>query len=364
MIYLDKVNELLDVSKKVINDCVLPNGGIVAANTDKPHYPEEANNYNYIWPRDAGFICMAGSILGLDVQESFFKWCTKAEGWTINGLFYEKYHGNGKKAAWHFQPDQTGIVLLAIYDYLKRMNFDESKLLSCELLLKKSADGLCKIWDKNGFSIISQDLWEERLCFPDLLENFTYSLAACSKGLKCAYELFPNEKWLDVSIQIKDTILNGNKKYFIRSFGKLKDERIDASLIGLAWPFEIVPPHHALMIETIKRIERSIVKQHGVHRYEHDDYDGWMYKKSTHRRKGSGYWPILNFWLSIYYCELGEEETATVYYNKVINDLSSSFIPEQIFNNNIQVSVSPLAWSHAMFVIATQKLGLISSDVR
>ena len=35
------------------------------------------------------------------------------------------------------------------------------------------------------------------------------------------------------------------------------------------------------------------------------------------------------------------------------------FIPEQIFDNDYQVSVSPLAWSHAMFVIANHKLGYL-----
>jgi GH15 family glucan-1,4-alpha-glucosidase len=37
----------------------------------------------------------------------------------------------------------------------------------------------------------------------------------------------------------------------------------------------------------------------------------------------------------------------------------NNFIPEQIFENDIQVSVSPLLWSHSMFAIASKELNYI-----
>jgi len=77
-----------------------------------------------------------------------------------------------------------------------------------------------------------------------------------------------------------------------------------------------------------------------------------------HRNKGAGAWPILNFWLSIYYARLGYREKALQYYNWVLNRVRK-FIPEQIFENNIQVSVKPLCWSHAMFIIASRELGYL-----
>jgi GH15 family glucan-1,4-alpha-glucosidase len=43
----------------------------------------------------------------------------------------------------------------------------------------------------------------------------------------------------------------------------------------------------------------------------------------------------------------------------VLGDMKGrKHIPEQFFANRIQVSVSPLCWSHSMFVIASRKLGL------
>jgi len=48
-----QIRELLITSKKVIKDCALPNGAIVAANSTKPYFPKEAKYYRFVWPRDA-----------------------------------------------------------------------------------------------------------------------------------------------------------------------------------------------------------------------------------------------------------------------------------------------------------------------
>lgn len=334
---------LIEASKKVILDCSLPNGAIVAANSRKKYFPKEAKNYYFSWPRDGAYICMAADELGIDrIQEKFFDWCMKAEGWKETGLFYEKYYVNGRKALFHFQPDQTASIIIAIWHHAKY------KPLKHKELLTKSANALCKIWSKDHFKLVTQDLWEERLCFPDLKENFSYSLAACVKALESAEELVHNAKWKKTAKEMKKVLLK-QKGYFSRSFGKLNDARIDASLLGLVWPFGIVKANDKRMVKTIKLIEEKLVKNGGVYRYEHDNYDGWMWKKKTHRLKGAGYWPLLNFWMAIV---TGKRK----YYDKVLKDVKGKHLPEQVFCNNIQKSVKPLAWSHAMYVLASHKL--------
>ena len=79
---MEEINKLIEVSKKIILDCSLENGGIVAANTTKNYYPATAKNYLYIWPRDASYACVASDIAGINnVQENFFNWCLNyAEG--------------------------------------------------------------------------------------------------------------------------------------------------------------------------------------------------------------------------------------------------------------------------------------------
>lgn len=353
----NKVEKLIKISREVIKDCCMRNGAIVASNSSKPYFHKEAKDYKFVWPRDASFTCIAANLLGMKIQEKFFKWCMKAQGWEKTGLFYEKYYINGKKAGYNYQPDQTGMVLVALWDYFKD---NKRACRKFEKLITKSANALCKFWDKDHFRLLTQDLWEERLCFPDLKENFTYSLAACYNGLLCANELIPNKKWVNVAKSMKKKLLSKSKESFFRSFGILNDKRIDASLLGLVWPFRVIEANDKRMIKTIDIIEQKIVKNFKVYRYENDEYDGWSYHGLIDRKKGAGYWPLLNFWIAIYYLERKKNKNkALKYYNNVLNDLKDSkYIPEQIFNNNIQISVSPLCWAHAMFIIASKKLGL------
>lgn len=347
----------MEISAEVISDGCLENGAIVAANTFKDYYPADAKHYFYVWPRDGSYVSIAADILGLnDIQENFFNWClNRAEGFWDSGLFFEKYYVNGPKALDRFQPDQTGSVLFALWHHYKD-NLEDA--LKFEDLVKKGADGISSIWNGECFDLVANDLWEERLAFPDLAENFTYSLAACIKGLDCASEMIPEDanKWREVAKEMRSKLdthfVDG---HFVRSFGKLIDPRIDASVLGLVYPFEIYEADDPRIISTVTEIERCLVIGGGVHRYQHDEYDGWMFER-MHRRKGGGSWPVLNFWLSIYWAKRGETGRARYFYDWVL-ERSDGYFPEQIFNNEVQVSVSPLLWSHAMFIIASSFLG-------
>jgi GH15 family glucan-1,4-alpha-glucosidase len=349
-----KIKKILESSKKVIKDCSLENGAIVAANSSKGYFPKEAKDYRYVWVRDASFACVAADILGIDIQEKFFDWCVRAEGFQNTGVFYEKYFVNGLKALKRFQPDQTGSLLWAIWNHFKG---DYEKALRYRDLISKAANGICSKWKIDHFAIVANDLWEERLAFPDLKENWTYSLAACIRGLECANSIIPNKSWSEVANMMRKRLEKHCETYFMRSYGGLCDREIDASTLGLVYPFEVFSPNDKRIISTIREIEQKIVDNGGLHRYEHDKYDGWVYG-TIDRRKGAGAWPLLNFWISIYYAKAGNKEKALKYYNWVISRVDR-FIPEQIFRNDIQVSVSPLCWSHSMFIIASKELELI-----
>jgi GH15 family glucan-1,4-alpha-glucosidase len=110
---------------------------------------------------------------------------------------------------------------------------------------------------------------------------------------------------------------------------------------------------------SIQEVEDKLSINGGIHRYEHDDYDGWMLN-GEHRKKGAGAWPLLNFWLSVYHQRAGNSDRANYYFNWVLDRVGeSNFLPEQIFENDIQLSVSPLLWSHSMFIIASKELNFI-----
>jgi glucoamylase len=355
-----KIKKLIEITKNIIQDCSLENGGIVAANSTKNSFPIYAKNYFYVWPRDASFACIASDMLGIKgVQENFFTWCTeRAVGFKENGVFYEKYHPNGLKALSNFQPDQTGAVLFALWHHYKDSPNQASIFHD---LIKTAATGICNVWDKDHFKRVTNDLWEERFCFPDLYETFSYSLAACIRGLECADKLIPNKnpnkKWLSTATQMRNRLDKHCTAYFARSFGKIPDIRIDASIIGLVYPFDIYNADDPRIVSSIKEIEKKLIINGGIHRYEHDEYDGWMYE-TMHRKKGAGAWPLLNLWMATYYSIKGDKAKAEKYYFWVLERIKNH-IPEQIFENEIQVSISPLLWSHCMFAIASKYLHFV-----
>lgn len=361
--YLDGIKGRLGDSRGVLLDCCLPDGAIVAANSSESHYPKEAKDYRFVWPRDASYVSLALDALGLKgPQERFFDWCARAEGFKEMGVFLENYHPDGRirrydggemttKWGAHFQPDQTGSVLFAIWHHFKD---DPSESAGYSDLIQLAADGLCRLWNGKNFEIITQDLWETWFTFPDLEDNFTYTLAACSRGLRCAHEMLGDKRWLQVSKEMKKRLDKHYRGYFYRSYGKVSDSSIDASALGLVYPFGVYEPDDGRVLDTVREIESRLVGDYGVHRFEGDSYDGWMYK-NIHRRKGGGSWPVLNFLMALYYARLGERARVKRYFDLALHNVGRH-IPEQIFNNKYQKCPSPLAWSHAMFVLAAGEL--------
>lgn len=358
-IMTSQIKTLLETSKRVIADVALDNGAIVAANTDQPYYPRAASNYHYVWPRDSAYICVAAEIIKLPIQEPFFQWLeNRPEDFKKEGLLFQNYSTNGRVYWRQFQPDQAGTVLWSIYEHYKD---DLSSAEKFETLIRRLADGLCSEWRGSYFFRNTHDLWESgtRKTSTKTQNNHTYSLAACARGLELAHQMIKNEKWLKDANEMKEQIESAydkEKKYFLRTAGKLPDYNVDASLLGLAWPFEIISAKDEKMKNTAKKIEDNlIIHGGGIQRFQFDYYDG-----EGSAGEGAGAWPILNFWMSIYYHLVGDNKKANKYFDWVIDNLDryNGFIPEQIFSDS-RIGVYPLAWSHAMFILAAKFLNKI-----
>jgi len=255
------MNHQIQTSKKVILDCVLENGGIVAANSTKPYYASQAKNYFYVWPRDGAYACLALDALNITgVQERYFSWLiTRAEKWRETGLFYEVYDPNGTQVIdrVNFQPDQTGIVLYALSHHFRK---NKEKLSKYKKLVTHSANGLLSVWQKDHFIIPTNDLWEEQLTFPDTKGAFSYSLAACIRGLLCAHSLFPDMRYKKAAQQMKNVLAKKIRKYgyVIKALGDIDYPVADASGLGVIWPFEIVSLSSPFAKATVRQIEKQL----------------------------------------------------------------------------------------------------------
>lgn len=354
-----KIQELIKTTKQVFKDCSLPNGAIIAANADLPYYPKRAADYRFVWPRDAAFVCVAAQKIGLEIQEPFFTWLEdRPERFKKEKLLFQNYVPNGKTRWGAFQPDQAGACLWAIYEYYKK---DLSKALKFEKLITRLADGLSNDWYNNHFFHHTVDFWEEggRRTSSVYLNNHTYSLAACAKGLELANKIIPNTIWEKKSQEMRDRInfaYDQRAGRFLRNKGnETSDWNVDASLLGLVWPFSIFKHDNPKFVNTVKKIEEEIVILGGVHRFENDMYDG-----EGSGNEGAGAWPLLNFWISVYWSIAGDKVKAEEYFDWVLDKLEEddykNFIPEQIFEDDLRRGVYPLAWSHAMFILAVDKL--------
>jgi len=309
-------------SRDVLRDCALENGAIVAANTDKPYTPRSATDYRSVWPRDAAFVCLAAISLGMpEIVDRFLLWLEeKPEGFYKEKLLYQKYSTNGRRQGWQFQPDQMGIVLCLISWYTSG---DRNKAERFSPLITRLADGLHSAWNGRFFSRHVTDLWEqEHLHTTWTMENnYTYTLAACSKGLFVAHSLFPNESWKSAATEMAEAIDRAYSEtagHFLRNHGKVDDANIDASLLGLAWPFAVCKPADPRMKKTVDAIERTLVRNGGVHRFQFDYYDG-----EGSAQEGGGAWPVLNFWMAIVLQTAGKSKKAREYFFWVIDRVHS-----------------------------------------
>jgi len=354
------IDRLVEASIQVYDDCLLPNGCLVAAPSQMPYYPRQAKSYLYCWPgRDLGFSVVGMEALGQNVREPLLRWMLdKAEGFRETGLIYEEYHPNGPRKGPEWQPDQAGTLLWALCRSARPDDDAEREVVSL------AADGLTRRWTGSGFDRRYRDLWERRFASPRHGSNLTYTVAACAKGLQLAGETYARDDWRDAGQQMARLVrgsVDPELGRYLRRFGMpAVDANPDASLIGLAWPFNVVDDDAALDA-TMSAVERDLLRENGLHRYVHDGYDGEVEDVGAELRQGAGAWPLLTFWLAIVLNRRGRPDDAErVFRIGLASADANGHFPEQRFlAADDRVGVSPLLWSHMMFALAVAELDLL-----
>ena len=152
------------------------------------------------------------------------------------------------------------------------------------------------------------------------------------------------ELQVEIKKYIEDNLYDENRKSYVRN---TEDRRMDISLLGAVYPFNIYSPKEKRILNTVDNINLTLrTYTGGYQRYEFDNY-----------RKGSP-WPISNLWMTLYYLELGEKKKAKETFDFVLNTIGKhSLLGEQIDNSTLKPNwVIGLGWSHAMFIIVLEKL--------
>ncbi|MDO9545208.1 MAG: glycoside hydrolase family 15 protein [Pelolinea sp.] len=346
------MTSLFQRSKEIILENQNSSGGYIAS----PNF----STYHYSWFRDSSFIAYSMNSIGehhsadkfhqwaaeniLKREETIQRAIQKAQNGFPLGeqdILHTRYGltGNVSDEDWpNFQLDGFGTWLWALAEHQKLSGFRASTttLRAAGLL----GQYLGALWHLPCY-----DSWEE---FPDKIH--TYTLAAIYAGLNADIEGIKG-KYEQQLAEISSFILNNavTEDRLIKYIGSVD---VDANLIGISVPYNLIAPTNPLMIATVKKIEEKLIHGGGLHRYSSDTYFG------------GGEWVLLTAWLGWYYLAAGEVQKAkqALAWVEAQADAANQ-LPEQVPNTLNDKSfyqywvdrwgniANPLLWSHAQYII-------------
>jgi GH15 family glucan-1,4-alpha-glucosidase len=349
-------------------EIILANQAPSGAYPASPTFPV----YRYCWLRDGAFIADAMSRAGeVASAEAFFGWCAKvltSRRAQVESLLARRHAGQAIPAAeflhtrytldgaeadtewWNFQLDGYGAWLWALDAHARRHGRSIEPFVDGA---KLSAAYIAAFWD-----LPSYDWWEEHAD-----HRHSSTLAAIYAGLRAT------ERWPGVSPAGRNAAAEAASaiESAVRSdasrLGHLTKwiggTAVDASLVAVSTPFELLTPGDPLMRATVERIEAGLVDEGGVHRYASDTY------------YGGGEWLLLSALLGWHLLRSGDESGALRQLGWVAAQATpAGELPEQVDTHLLAPEAeqawldrwgpiaTPLLWSHAMYLTLALETGI------
>jgi GH15 family glucan-1,4-alpha-glucosidase len=350
------------------------NHGAIIASCDSDVLQFNRDTYSYIWPRDAAICAMAFDMAGFqEVSRLFFEFCNRVV--TDEGYFLHKYWPDGSTgSSWHplvnangqsqlpIQLDETALVLLALWKhFLRYRNVEFIRKVYPRLVEKTAAFMQHYVDSETGLPKPTFDLWEEKFGV------FTSTACCVCSALSCAAKfarVFYDSKRLailnDAASRMKQAILmhlyDPQLKRFIKAVypDGTRDTKIDSSLA-----FTFLNETFEADSKEVKETMDTVVKHlwvnpgiGGLARYVNDGYH-----KVSKESPGNP-WFVCTLWLARYQVRTAasvEELTEVLGTLRWVVKYAapSGVLAEQLNPLDASpISVSPLVWSHAEYVIA------------
>ena len=354
-------------------------GAIIAAN-DSDIMQFMKDTYSYMWPRDGALVALALDRAGyIDITKKFFVFCN--EVLTERGVLLHKYRPDKSLgSSWHpwikngklqlpIQEDETALVLYSLWNHYKRYKNIEFVKGLYDSLIRKSADFMTAFIDeKTKLPKESYELWEEKLGISTFTCSTVYAgLMAAANFAKVFDDKSDYKKYESAANGIKNGIIehlyDKEEKRFLKLIainddGTItKDKTVDSSSVYGIINFEVLDVDDIRVANSIKAVESRLsckTEIGGIARYERDVY----HKASDDFDKVPGNpWFICTLWLADYYIMKAKHKDEL---NKAIEimewvadrALSTGILAEQIHPYTGEpISVAPLTWSHASFVL-------------
>jgi GH15 family glucan-1,4-alpha-glucosidase len=349
-------------------------GGAIVASCDSDILQSLGGTYSYVWPRDGALTAMAFDMAGFqEVSRSFFQFCSNVV--SPKGFFHHKYLPDGSiGASWHamidaqghpqlpIQEDETALVLNSLWRHFQKYHDLEFIERVYDSLVVRPTDFLLGHRDENsGLPKPSFDLWEER--FGISTTTTATVCAALNSAAKFARVFFDSgrqDMLNEAAAKMKEGMLahlyDQSLGRFIRGISPdgSRDASIDSSLAFtcLYGPFAA---DDEVVINTLNSIKQKLWVKTGIGglaRYENDAYSRISTDYPGNPRL------ICTLWLARWHIArasfLTELKGPMDLLKWAAHRARPSNILAEQFNpfNGMPISVSPLTWSHAEFVMA------------
>ncbi len=336
-----------------------------------PRYP----TYAYAWLRDGSYCAMAMDAVGERASaERFHRWVAKVVGdqterishlvdrlragdpvdqlpmlptrYTLDGQIEDELD-----EAWpNFQLDGYGTWLFAL-----ERHYPDG--LPAEL--RPPVEAISRYLEA-GWDSPCYDYWEE---FGDRTHTSTF--ASIAAGLGAAGRMLGDPAAAEVSQLVLDTILRD----CVRDGAFVKgpdDPRVDASLLSLSTPFELVPASDDRMTATLIRMATDLRSPTGgIRRYTGDTF------------YGGNPWLMLTAWFGWHKARVGKRDAAQRAREWVeAHATGEGWLAEQILDEPQDPAAvepwlakwgpvaCPLLWSHASYLMLVEQLSAVPSLIQ
>jgi GH15 family glucan-1,4-alpha-glucosidase len=373
-----KVADLFYRSQLVLRSQIDNGGAIIAAN-DSDITQFGGDHYSYCWPRDGALVSYALILAGQsELSRSFFRYCAKAI--LGDGYFLHKYNPNGELASsWHpwmvegqrvlpIQQDETSLVMWALRRHFEVFKDVEFIKPLYSPLITRPADWILSYRDQNGLPRPSWDLWEERRGI------HLFTVAATIGALEAAAQFATDFGELDRASEYREGaesmrtamvkhLWHPERQRFARMAiplaegGYRLDMTSDSANFALFafGALDVNDPKVAAEMKALRERLWCKTAIGGCARYERDYYH--QVERERVEDVPGNPWVICTLWQAQYLIAKARgvdelREALTLLEWSVERAEKSGVLAEQFHPYTGEaISVSPLTWSHATFVI-------------
>ncbi|MEL7473176.1 MAG: glycoside hydrolase family 15 protein [Planctomycetota bacterium] len=374
----EAVREHFFRSQLVLRTQIDNGGAIIAANdSDITHFA--GDHYSYCWPRDGALVDYALVLTGQsELSRAFFRFCERTIG--EDGYFLHKYTPEGQLASsWHpwvldgrrvlpIQQDETALVVWALRQHFQTFKDVEFIKPLYRKLVTRPAQWMLNYRDDNGLPQQSWDLWEERRG----VHLFTVASTIAALRSASAFATDFGEPALSTEFTegaehmlgaMRTHLWNAEEHRFARMATPLDDGGYrldmtrDSANFALSFLGVLEPDDPMMRDEAKSLIDRLWVDTDvgGCARYERDYYHQ-VERDDTERVPGNP-WVICTLWQAQHRIRSASSVDDMAEALKLIEWSVDRADPSGVMAEQFDpytgapLSVSPLTWSHATFVI-------------